>query len=236
MELITTKTALASDMGVSNNLFGGVMLSWLDLSGAAYAAQLTDSPRLVTKKFEEVIFEKPVKIGNLIKIYGGNAKFGTTSITMDIEARKHNVENGKQFCVCKTTVVYVKINDEGVPVKVSDRVKIRYQLRLERYGRAILSPEEIEKELSEDESDIDIFRKAQINGEMVLTELVESGAERAIDMLDGISSQFDDTKRRIYLNHMSSFLYARSKNVNNKDGVKASELRSLVREMSLRPI
>ena len=68
MELITTNTVLASEMGVSNNLFGGVMLSWLDLSGAAYAAQICDSPRLVTKKFEEVIFEKPVKIGNLIKI------------------------------------------------------------------------------------------------------------------------------------------------------------------------
>ena len=69
MELITTKTILALDIGVNNNLFGGIMLSELDKAGAAYASQICDSPRLVTKKFEEVIFEKPVKIGNLIKIY-----------------------------------------------------------------------------------------------------------------------------------------------------------------------
>jgi acyl-CoA thioesterase YciA len=142
MELITTKTALASDMGVSENLFGGVMLSWLDLAGAAYASQLCDSPRLVTKKFEEVVFEMPVKIGNLIKIYGEVVSFGRTSITIKLEARKHNVESGKQSCVCKTKVVFVKINHEGDPVPISDRVKSRYEKRKKKYNRGLLTPEE----------------------------------------------------------------------------------------------
>ena len=53
MELITTKTVLASDMGANDNMFGGVMLAELDLAGASYASQICDSPRLVTKKFEE---------------------------------------------------------------------------------------------------------------------------------------------------------------------------------------
>jgi len=148
MELITTKTVLASEMGVSNNLFGGVMLSWLDLSGAAYAAQICDSPRLVTKKFEEVIFEKPVKIGNLIKIYGEVVKFGNTSVTVKLEARKHNVETGQQQLVCSTVVVFVKINDDGEPVPVSDRVKVRYKERYKKYKRGLLTPEELEMELS----------------------------------------------------------------------------------------
>ncbi len=143
MELITTKTVLASDMGVSSNLFGGVMLSWLDLSGAAYAQQICDSPRLVTKKFEEVIFDKPVKIGNLIKIYGDVVKFGNTSITVSLEARKHNVETGTQHVVCSTRVVFVKINDEGDPIPISDRVKVRYRERFEKYGRGLLNPEEL---------------------------------------------------------------------------------------------
>jgi acyl-CoA thioesterase YciA len=148
MELITTKSVLASEMGVSNNLFGGVMLSWLDLSGAAYAAQICDSPRLVTKKFEEVIFEKPVKIGNLIKIYGEVVKFGNTSVTVKLEARKHNVETGQQQLVCSTVVVFVKINDDGEPVPVSDRVKVRYKERYKKYKRGLLTPEELEIELS----------------------------------------------------------------------------------------
>jgi acyl-CoA thioesterase YciA len=148
MELITTKTVLASEMGVSNNLFGGVMLSWLDLSGAAYASQICDSPRLVTKKFEEVIFEKPVKIGNLIKIYGEVVKFGNTSVTIKLEARKHNVETGQQQLVCSTVVVFVKINDDGEPVPISDRVKTRYTDRYKKYKKGLLNPEELEKEMS----------------------------------------------------------------------------------------
>lgn len=146
MELITTRNVLASEMGVSGNLFGGNMLSWLDLAGASYAAQICDSPRLVTKKFEEVVFEKPVKLGNLIKIYGGVVKFGNSSITIKLEARKHNVETGTQQIVCITKVVFVKINDEGEPIPISDRVKVRYKDRMSRYGKGLLSPEELESE------------------------------------------------------------------------------------------
>jgi len=148
MELITTKMVIASDMGAQENMFGGIMLSLLDLSGAAYASQLCDSPRLVTKKFEEVVFEKTVKIGNLIKIYGEVVKFGNTSITLKLEARKHNVETGKQQLVCSTIVVFVKINDDGEPVPISDRVKTRYEERYQLYKRGLLTPEELEIELS----------------------------------------------------------------------------------------
>jgi|APCry1669189665_1035243.scaffolds.fasta_scaffold06613_3 acyl-CoA thioesterase YciA len=148
MELITTKTVLALDIGVNNNLFGGIMLSELDKAGAAYASQICDSQRMVTKKFEEVIFEKPVKINNLIKIYGEVVKFGNTSVTIKLEARKHNVETGKQQLVCSTVVVFVKINDDGEPVPISDRVKKRFQERYKKYHKGLLTPEELEAELS----------------------------------------------------------------------------------------
>lgn len=148
MELITTKTILALDIGVNSNLFGGIMLSELDKAGAAYASQLCDSPRLVTKKFEEIVFEKPCKIGNLIKIYGEVVKFGNTSITIKLEARKHKVETGTQQIVCSTTVVFVKINDEGDPIPISDRVKKRYFDRFKKYKRGLLTPEELEEQIA----------------------------------------------------------------------------------------
>lgn len=231
MELITTKTALASEMGVSNNLFGGVMLSWLDLAGASYGAQLTDSPRLVTKKFEEVIFEKPVKIGNLIKIYGGNAKFGNSSITIDLEARRHNVENGKQHCVCKTTVVFVKINSDGEPVKISDRVKVRYRLRMMRYGRAILTPEEIQTEMDEEHvSTLDIFQKATLDSESLFDEM-SRGDEATINLLNDYLKSISDSDRLSYLNHMKSILHARSFKFNDKQKEVQKRLTSIISEV-----
>jgi acyl-CoA thioesterase YciA len=149
MELITTKICMGLDIGVHGNLFGGKMMSFLDEAAAAYSCQICDTPRMITKKIEEVVFERPVKVGNLIKIYGEVDKIGNTSITIKLEARKHNVYTGDQQLVCSTSMVFVRIDDEGGPVPISDRVKIRYKERVKKFGKGLLSPEEREKEKNE---------------------------------------------------------------------------------------
>lgn len=146
MELISTKIYMQYQIGVHGNLFGGEMMSALDEAAAAYACQLCDSPKMVTKKIEEVIFENPVKVGNILKIYGSVYKIGNTSITLNLEARKHNVYTGQQKLVCSTKVVFVRIDDEGSPVPISERVKRRYYERLEKYGRGLITPEETKNE------------------------------------------------------------------------------------------
>lgn len=137
---------MALDIGVHGNLFGGNMMSFLDEAAAAYACQICDTPRMVTKKIEEVVFENPVKVGNIIKIYGEVDKIGNTSIILKLEARKHNVYTGQQKLVCSTRMVFVRIDDEGTPVPISERVKVRYDTRVEKYGKGLLNPEELEKE------------------------------------------------------------------------------------------
>jgi acyl-CoA thioesterase YciA len=143
MELITTKICMALDIGVHGNMFGGNMMAALDEAAGAYACQICDTPRMVTKKVEEIVFENPVKVGNLIKIYGDVDRIGTTSITLKLEARKHNVYTGQQKLVCSTKFVFVRIDDEGSPVPISERVKYRYEERKALYGRGLLSPEEL---------------------------------------------------------------------------------------------
>ena len=153
MELITTRVCMASQIGVHGNLFGGEMLSILDESGAVYTCQICDTPRMVTKKIEEVIFQRPVKTGNLIKIYGSVENIGKTSITINLEARKHNVYTGFQDLVCSTKMVFVRIDDEGVPVPISERVKRRYNDRVILFGRGLLTPEEMIIERSKKKED-----------------------------------------------------------------------------------
>ena len=72
MELITTHICKAFEIGIHNNMFGGTMMSLIDDAAASYAAQICDTPRIVTIKIDELIFKRPVKVGNLIKIYGRN--------------------------------------------------------------------------------------------------------------------------------------------------------------------
>lgn len=142
MELITTKLAMTMDMGVSGNLFGGRMLAILDEAAASYTAQVCECPRVLTKKIEEVIFESPVKVGNIIKVYAGIERIGNTSITIRLEARRTNVLTGQEKNVCSTKMVFVRIDDDGSPVPIAREVRERLSARLEKYGRAILTPEE----------------------------------------------------------------------------------------------
>lgn len=126
MQLITTHPVKKSDLGFHTNLFGGKLLAWLDAAGAAFAMETCDTPRMVTVKIDECIFKKPAKEGQLIKIYGNVAKVGNTSIEMYMEARAHNVYSGHQTVILSTIVTFVRIDENGDPIPISDRVKQRF--------------------------------------------------------------------------------------------------------------
>ena len=126
MELITTKIVLAKDIGVHGNLFGGTMLAWLDEAGAAFACQVADSSRLVTKHISEVNFKRPVKTGRIVKIYGKVEHVGNTSVSISLEARRHNPFSGTQKTVCTTKMVFVQIDEEGESLQLSKKVKDKW--------------------------------------------------------------------------------------------------------------
>jgi acyl-CoA thioesterase YciA len=143
MELISTYICKKGDIGIHDNMFGGTILSIIDDASASYASQICDTQRVVTLKIDELIFAKPVKVGNILKVYGEVKIFGTTSVTLYIEVRKHNVYTGLQTVVTHTNIKFVRIDDEGTPLAISERVKERYAERMKEYGRALLTPEEM---------------------------------------------------------------------------------------------
>lgn len=142
MELITTYICKASDIGVHDNMFGGTILAIIDDAAASYTAQICDTQRVVTVKIDELVFKKPVKSGNIIKVYGKVVEFGNTSITIYIEVRKHNVYTGDQEVVTYTKIKFVRIDDEGKPLPIHQHVKDRYWERIKIYGKGLLTKEE----------------------------------------------------------------------------------------------
>jgi len=124
--LISTHPIKKSDLGFHGNLFGGKLLAWLDASGAAYAMEVCDSPRMVTVKIDECVFKKPAKEGQLLKIYGKVLDIGKSSLTLELEARSHNVYSGTQSVILSTNIKFVRIDENGDPIPVSDRVKTKY--------------------------------------------------------------------------------------------------------------
>jgi acyl-CoA thioesterase YciA len=146
MELISTYICKTGDIGVHSNMFGGHIMSLIDDAAAAYASQICDTPRMVTIKIDSLVFEKPVKVNNIIKVYGEVKEFGTTSVTLYIEMRKHNVYTGKQEVVTHTHIKFVRIDDEGNSLAISNRVKKRYYDRVKKFGKGLLTQEERLKE------------------------------------------------------------------------------------------
>jgi acyl-CoA thioesterase YciA len=125
--LISTHPIKKSDLGFHGNLFGGKLLAWLDAAGAAYAMEVCDTPRMVTVKIDECLFKKPAKEGQLLKIYGKVIDVGNTSLTLNLEARSHNVYSGTQSVVLSTNIKFVRIDENGDSIPISDRVKDKYK-------------------------------------------------------------------------------------------------------------
>ena len=103
------------------------MLSWLDEAGGAFAAQCSDTPRMVTLKLAETLFKKPVRPGHLIKIYGEVVRVGNTSMTIKLEARRHSPYNGTQKTVCITEITYLRVDGDGDPIPLNENVKRKYE-------------------------------------------------------------------------------------------------------------
>lgn len=127
MELISTHPIKKSDLGFHGNLFGGTLLKFIDSAAAGYAMQLCDTPRMVTVSIDKCFFEKPAKEGQLLKIYGYPTKLGTTSVTLYMEARAHNVYTGNQIVVLKTNIRFVRIDEEGNPIPIGEKGRARIE-------------------------------------------------------------------------------------------------------------
>ena len=126
MRYITQHPIKKSDLGFHGNLFGGKLLAWMDAAAAAFASEACDTPRMVTKLIDKCIFNKPAREGQLLKIYGKIKSVGNTSITLALEARSHNVYNGKQNVILSTEMVFVRIDEQGEAIPISERVRLKY--------------------------------------------------------------------------------------------------------------
>jgi acyl-CoA thioesterase YciA len=123
MNLVTKKIVMAKDIGIHGNLFGGILMAWLDEAAAAYATEYCFTPNMVTVKVGELIFKKPLKVGQHLRIYAEVVELGNTSITLQLEARKYSLYSAEETLVCSTNTTFVRIDDDGTPTAIGETVK-----------------------------------------------------------------------------------------------------------------
>ncbi len=104
--------AMPSDTNPSGDIFGGWVLSQMDIAGGVAAVQHTKM-RVVTVAVNAMTFIAPVKVGDVLCIYTEIIKIGTTSITIAIEAWARRDKMARREKVTEGHFTYVALDDNG---------------------------------------------------------------------------------------------------------------------------
>ena len=110
---------LPRDTNSQGTIFGGVILSYIDMAGAIAAHRVTAMERFVTVAMREVIFHAPVFIGDLVSFYSETVRIGTTSVVtrVVVEAERYGGP-GQGVRVTEAEVIYVAVDKTGKKTKI----------------------------------------------------------------------------------------------------------------------
>jgi acyl-CoA thioesterase YciA len=109
---------LPRDTNAAGSIFGGVILSHLDLAGVVEARKHTHK-MFVTVSMKEVVFKEPVFVGDLVSFYTELVRIGNTSITVKVEVEAQRFQDpSKTVRVTEAEIVYVAVDENRRPTPV----------------------------------------------------------------------------------------------------------------------
>ena len=112
-------TMMPRDTNAHGTVFGGIILSYIDVAGGVEAVRHTHHDRFVTVAMREIVFLEPVFIGDLVSFYAETVKVGRTSITVKVIVEAERFGNhGQAVRVTEADVTYVAINQYREKVKI----------------------------------------------------------------------------------------------------------------------
>ncbi len=103
-----------ADMNGNGDIFGGWVLSQMDMAGGTLAARAAKG-RVATVAITAMTFVQPIKVGDLVSIYGSVTRIGRTSITIALETVVERRLDPTPIQVTHGTFVFVAIDEEGKP-------------------------------------------------------------------------------------------------------------------------
>jgi len=117
---------LPKDTNAYGTIFGGVILSNIDLASAVEARKVAPH-RYVTKAMREVEFHEPLFVGDIVSFFTETVRVGRTSVTVrvSVEAERWGTpwpgsaaHDGARIKVTEAEVIVVAVNSQGRPVPV----------------------------------------------------------------------------------------------------------------------
>jgi len=126
-ELLLRTLAMPADTNPSGDIFGGWLMSQMDMAGDILVQELTRG-RCVTVAVDAFKFQQPVKVGDVVCCHGRVIRIGTTSVTLKLEVWvKPRTPTGEpqkpRFQVTEATFTYVAVDEAGKKRPVPDSAR-----------------------------------------------------------------------------------------------------------------
>ncbi|KZL05497.1 putative acyl-CoA thioester hydrolase [Pseudovibrio axinellae] len=125
-ELTTRTMAMPADTNASGDIFGGWVVSQMDIAAGIAASQCT-MERVVTVAIDSMTFIRPVKVGDVMCVYTRVLRIGRTSVTLAIEAWALRHRFGVREKVTNAQFTFVAVDDNGKPVEISEEQRAKYE-------------------------------------------------------------------------------------------------------------
>ncbi len=116
-------TLMPRDTNRHGTVFGGIILSHIDLAGAIEARRSCGPLNFVTVALDHVVFHKPVFLGDVVSLYARTIKVGRTSVSIRVVVEAQRADTGATVRVTEADVVYVAVDGAWRPVPVRRSVK-----------------------------------------------------------------------------------------------------------------
>jgi acyl-CoA thioesterase YciA len=113
-DLCIRTLAMPADTNANGDIFGGWLLSQMDVGGGVFASKIAKS-RTVTVAIDAMNFRKAVYVGDLVSVYATLVRTGRTSMTVHLEAWALRRRETQPILVTDGNFTYVSIDDEGKP-------------------------------------------------------------------------------------------------------------------------
>jgi acyl-CoA thioesterase YciA len=113
-EIVIRAIAMPADTNANGDIFGGWLVSQMDLGGAVLARALASS-RVATVAIDAMSFVAPVNVGDTVTCYARLKGIGRTSMKVSIEAWSQHYSGGPERRVTQGIFTYVAIDANGKP-------------------------------------------------------------------------------------------------------------------------
>jgi acyl-CoA thioesterase YciA len=117
-EMVIQTIAMPADTNPSGDIFGGWIISQMDLGSGILAAKVAQT-RVVTVAIEGMSFLRPVHVGDRVACYARVEKIGRTSMVIPVEVWVRRYMSGEEVLVTKGVFTYVALGPDGKPTPVT---------------------------------------------------------------------------------------------------------------------